>query len=178
MNGQNSRIDAAFIAIGSNINPERHIPRSIRSIRSLGRIVRVGGCYRNNAVGSPELPGFVNTALLLETELRPMLLKTRLRGIENELGRRRTPDRFASRIIDLDLCLYGIRVIQTAELTLPDPDLLRYAHIALPVSDLDPDFPHPVTCEPLRMIAMKLAPHNLLTSCPEIEAEVQEMLLD
>ena len=56
---------------------------------------------------------------------------------------------------DLDLCLFGSR-IESGSVTLPDPDLLEHAYTAAPIAELDPDFRHPVTGEPMGDIARRL----------------------
>ena len=82
----------------------------------------------------------------VETDLDPRDLKYGvLRRIETRLGRVRTPDRYAPRTLDLDLCLYGGLVIQKEDLTIPDPDLLTRDFLYIPLLDIDPDMVVPGT---------------------------------
>ena len=62
-----------------------------------------------------------------------------LRRIEADLGRRRSSDRYASRPIDLDLLLYDDFVLSNNQLTLPAPDILERAFVAIPLCELAPD---------------------------------------
>ena len=81
-----------------------------------------------------------------------------LREVECELGRRRSNDRFSPRTIDLDISLFGDRVLEQPEsdLVIPDPDILACAHVAVPLADLSPTKVHPVSGETLAAIAMRL----------------------
>lgn len=146
----------AFISIGSNIDPEKHLPLAIRKLKQLGEILSVSGVYQNPALGSSEQPDFLNAAALLLTHLQALEVRHELRSIEAKVGRVRTEDKFAARTIDLDLCLYNHLVIQSPELVLPDPEILERAHLAVPLAELDPGYLHPITDETLEQIANRL----------------------
>ena len=94
--------------------------------------------------------------MLADTTLAPQQLRQLLRQIEAELGRVRSPDKFAPRPIDLDLAFYG-DTVQTASAgdgqQLPDPDVLRFAHVAMPLAAVAPDWVHPLTGTTLASIA-------------------------
>ena len=78
-------------------------------------------------------------------------------------------DRNAPRTIDLDLILFGARVEKARDLELPDPDLVRFAHVAVPAADVAAELEHPVTGETLASIAAGL-PSNLVER-PEVRLE-------
>lgn len=153
-----------FITLGSNIEPEKNLPLAVKLLAERVSLVRVSPVYRTAPVGSTGQPetgqaDFLNAAAEVETNLPPYNLKfTALRDIEARLGRVRGEDKFAARTIDLDLALYGSLILDDPQggLTLPDPDILTRAHIALPLADLDPDFVHPVSGETLAQIAARL----------------------
>jgi 2-amino-4-hydroxy-6-hydroxymethyldihydropteridine diphosphokinase len=146
----------AFISLGSNIEPEEHLSRAAARLSKLGEKVSFSRVYQSAAVGPTPQPDFLNAAAKLWTGLYPSAIRRRLRTIEAELGRVRSADKFAPRTIDLDLCLFGDTIVTSQTLVLPDPGILTHAHIALPLAELAPDFPHPETNEPLRQIAQRL----------------------
>jgi 2-amino-4-hydroxy-6-hydroxymethyldihydropteridine diphosphokinase len=148
----------AFISLGSNIEPEDYLPKAIQKLKQLGEIVTVSGVYQNPAIGRPAQGDFLNAAVLLLTELQALELRAELRAIEAELGRVRTEDKYAARTVDLDLCLYENLIYQSPDFKLPDPDILERPHVAVPLADLDPDFEHPISAEPLVAIANRLRP--------------------
>ena len=149
--------ERAAIGLGSNIEPEQNLVRAAVALRDLGEVRSASNVYQNPAIGRADQPDYLNAAILLETELPPLELRQELRKIERELGRVRSADRYAARTIDLDLCLYGDLVVLTAELTLPDPDILHRPHLALTLSELEPALIYPGSSEPLGAIAQRLA---------------------
>ncbi len=155
--------ERAFLSLGSNLDPEHNLPRAARELKSLGQILAVSTVYQNPAVGPTPQPDYLNAAVLLETDLSPQALRVELRRIEERLGRRRTPDQYAPRTIDIDLMLFGSLVLREAGMTIPDPGLLVRPHLALPVAELDPDQRHPVTGLTLGAIAERLRSQAALT---------------
>ena len=76
-----------------------------------------------------------------------------LQPIEQALGRLRTADRNAARTIDLDIALFNHEVLDLASRHIPDPDILKHPHVAVPLADLAPYHIHPETGQPLAEIA-------------------------
>jgi 2-amino-4-hydroxy-6-hydroxymethyldihydropteridine diphosphokinase len=105
----------------------------------------------------PDHDLFLNAALLIATDYYPpfSLKYNVLRFIETCLGRTRTADKFAPRTIDLDIALYGDEVCDDPRVTIPDPDIVRRGHVALPLADLAPAWVHPVTGHTLAEIAAR-----------------------
>lgn len=145
----------AFVAVGSNVEPERFIPEAMRRMRELGRLGAVSRMLENRAVGKLAQPDFVNGAVMLRcpASTSAIDLHTALHRIEDELGRIRGA---GPRCIDLDLCLFGSTVLVTETFSLPHREILRFAHVAVPLAELAPDFIHPTTGEPLARIAQRL----------------------
>lgn len=153
MNAQPTEL--AFIALGSNIQPEVHLQEAISHLLlSLGQMKAISRVYRSKPVGGREQPDFLNAAVLMRVSGEPALIRTQLRKIETALGRVRTQDKYASRTMDLDLVLYGDRV--DPKFPLPDPEILTREHLAVPLAEIDPDFCHPITGEALETIAARL----------------------
>lgn len=169
--------ESAFIELGSNLEPERYLPLAVERLANLGHIQAVSSAYENPAFGPPGQPDFVNLAVSLETDLPPDELRSALRRIETELGRRRSPDRYAPRVIDLDLCLYGSIVTDRDGLQVPDPDILERGYLAHTLAQLAPDFRHPLTGQTLSEIA-RLANGSLpdLTERPDVDRAIGQAL--
>lgn len=148
--------ELAFIALGSNIDPETNLPLAAARLSELGNPIVISTVYQNPAIANEPQADYLNAAVLLETALDPLTIRDKLREIEADLGRIRTEDKFAPRTIDLDLCIFGDRVLDHALLSLPDPDILKRAHLAVTLAELRPDFLHPLTGETLEEIAVKV----------------------
>jgi 2-amino-4-hydroxy-6-hydroxymethyldihydropteridine diphosphokinase len=126
----------AFIAVGANIEPERHIEAALALLHEETRVVASSTFYRTDPIGGPDQPPFINGVWLLETNVAPAAIRNEwLRPIESGLGRRRTEDKFAPRTIDLDLVLYDDWTIDDGDVRLPHPDLQR-PFVYIPVMEL------------------------------------------
>ncbi len=147
-----------LISLGSNIEPEVNLPLAVQGLGARFSLVGVSRIYEAEPVGAPAAPKFLNAAVAIETDVAPAELKFgHLRPLEAELGRVRTSDPNAPRTIDLDIALAGELIVADAAsgLEIPDPEILRRAHVALPLADLAPDAVHPVTGETLFEIARR-----------------------
>ena len=150
------RARSVLVSLGSNIEPERNLLRAIEELDHRVELVAASRVFETEPVGRRRVPTFLNAAVELKTSLGPRSLKFRvLRWVEAALGRVRTDDRNAPRVIDLDIALFGDRVLSDSEagIEIPDPEILRYPHVVVPLADLAPDRCHPASGEALREIA-------------------------
>jgi len=150
-------VNRVFVSLGSNIDSERNLREAVRRLAASCRLLAVSPVYETAPVGNTEQPNYLNAAALVETELTAAELKERvLQVIEGELGRVRTEDKNAPRTIDLDIALYGDAVLDLGPRHIPDPDILRYPHVAVPLADLAPRLRHPETGQTLAEIVRGL----------------------
>jgi len=150
-----------LITLGSNINREQNVVEALARLEQQPdlKILAVSPVYVTQAVGadgkSAAQPAFSNAAICAETELDPFTLRGTLRALEAAMGRVRTADKFAPRPIDLDIAFYGDRVLEVAGKVIPDPDVLRFAHVAVPLADVAGGWVHPQTGQTLAEIAAR-----------------------
>ncbi len=148
-----------LITLGSNIDREQNMSKALTRLERHPHIqvLAASPVYVTPAIGQDGgwsgQAAFSNAAIRAETDLAPAPLREALRKIEAELGRVRTPDKFAPRPIDLDLALYGQTIVEVAGKTVPDGDILRFAHVAIPLADVAGDWIHPQTGQTLAEIA-------------------------
>ncbi len=133
----------AFASIGSNIEPEKHVRGSIGALRARYGALTVSPVYRTSAMGF-DGDDFLNLAVSFNTEEDIRTVTDTLRRIEERHGRDRTAPKFGSRTLDVDLLLFGDTVIETAELSLPRPDITQFAFVLRPLADIAADVIHPV----------------------------------
>jgi len=146
----------AWIALGSNIDPARHLPVAVRHLAQLGQVRRVSSVWQSSPVGDLLQADFCNGAALLETGEELFSLKTKLLEIETLLGRVRDPlNKNAARTLDLDIAMYDQLVLHSDRCQLPDPEILTRPFLAVPLAELDPDFCHPQTGLSLQEIATR-----------------------
>jgi 2-amino-4-hydroxy-6-hydroxymethyldihydropteridine diphosphokinase len=152
----------AFIAVGSNINPEENMRAALLALARQEWIVAVSTIHRTEPEGRPGQPDFYNCVVEIQTERTPEALKYEvLRRIEDGLGRQRTSDKFASRTIDLDLMLYDDLVLNTHNLVLPDPEIASRSFLAAGLSELAPELTLPGTGSRVAELAACLPKDNM-----------------
>ena len=132
-------MQTCFLGIGSNLGDRRkNIRLALEKISRLKdtKIIRVSKIAETVPLGGPSGQGkFLNAVLKINTNLTPLKLLKQLQKIENELGRRRTV-RWGPRIIDLDILLFGDKVIEGKELKIPHPRLMRRDFVLKPLLNL------------------------------------------
>ena len=149
----------AYVSLGSNIEPEIHLPAAVRELAAFGRLIAVSRAWESAAVGSRvPAPNFLNAAALLDTALTAEAICVEAAAIiERHLGRVRNPeDKNAARTIDVDLSLFNDEILTIGHRTIPDPAILTRAFVAVPLAEVDPDYLHPVARRTLSEIAAKL----------------------
>ena len=154
-----------FIALGSNIDAESNLVAATQWLRRYGSIPAVSTVYETLPVGDTQQPAFLNAAVLLVTPLSlSQLLDEVVPTIETALGRVRDPQRpNGPRTIDLDVVLFNNSVERCGRRQIPDPDVLAYRFMAVPLAELEPDYVHPTDGRTLAQIAtaLPIAHHDL-----------------
>ncbi len=140
----------AFVAVGSNIDPERNILSALDKLNRVVDVRETSRFYRTAPIERPGQPMFINGVwkVLSSHGARDLKFEV-LRKIETDLGRKRTEDSHAPRTIDLDLILFGDMVINEPGLHIPDLDVYRRAFMAVPLMELAPDLRVPGSLKPL-----------------------------
>lgn len=95
------------IAIGSNIEPIRHIDSAIAGIAGVHRVLAQTQLVRTSPIGPIPQDDYLNGAILIETQMDADELKAWLQRLENQLGRDRTGEKFGPRTIDLDIVVWN-----------------------------------------------------------------------
>lgn len=136
----------AFIALGSNLNdPLKQIDAAFRALAKLPdtRLSKRSPTYRNPALGPGWQPDYFNAVAELIAGLDPYALLDALQDIETSQGRKRDAERWAPRVIDLDMLLYGDLQVRVDRLTLPHPEMHLRRFVLQPLSDVAPELEIP-----------------------------------
>lgn len=131
-----------FVAVGSNVQPERHLATAMREMTRTWPDVRFSSAYQNTAVGF-DGPDFINLVAGFTTALPLAQVIARLHDIEAQCHRPRSAPKWAPRSLDLDVLLYGDLLAETPAYRLPRPDLVKRAYMLGPMAELAPEVRHP-----------------------------------
>ena len=151
-------MNRVVISLGSNIDKEKNLPEAMRLLRLKCQVLLVSSIYETSPVGLLDQPAFWNAAAVVETDKDPISFKREvLSWIEQKLERMRTADRNAPRTIDVDIILFNEEIFDLDEAHhIPDPDLLRFPHVAVPVAEILPTMLHPETRESFQELSNRL----------------------
>ena len=135
-----------FIGIGSNEGDRlSNISRAARAMSRLPqtRLVQMATIIETEPVGGPPQGPYLNTVVEVETGLAPHELLAALQGIERQLGRVPSTQRWGPRPMDLDILLYADRLMQEGSLSIPHPRMHERRFVLEPLAQLAPDAVHP-----------------------------------
>ena len=131
----------AYISVGSNLNnPYQQVKSAIGKLKIADNIYieTISGWYLSDPVGPKNQSRYVNGVIKISTRLSPNQLLKKLHEIENAHGRIRNV-RWGPRTLDLDILLYGSRMINTKKLTIPHPEMKIRNFVLTPLADIEPD---------------------------------------
>ncbi|HRX40279.1 MAG TPA: 2-amino-4-hydroxy-6-hydroxymethyldihydropteridine diphosphokinase [Parvularculaceae bacterium] len=153
-----------LIGLGASLpfcgrSPQENIARAANALHRLGEVTDRSRLYVSPAWPDPTDPAFVNAVIALRTGLGPEPLLAALNAIEAAFGRRRTK-KYGPRTLDLDLLDYD-GLIRTGEegegaLILPHPGIAMREFVLRPLSDVEPEWRHPLTGESAESLLAKV----------------------
>ncbi len=139
--------EIALLGLGSNLgNREAALRDAVELLaRQQGvEMLNVSSFVETDPVGEVDQPRFINGAAKIRTTLEPRALLDACMGIERRLGRDREHDRrWGPRTIDIDLLLYGSRVIDEPGLCVPHPRFHQRRFALEPAVEIAGELQHP-----------------------------------
>jgi 2-amino-4-hydroxy-6-hydroxymethyldihydropteridine diphosphokinase len=147
----------SFLGFGSNVgDPRAHIESALEELS----IVRASRLYRTEPVGGPPQAWYVNAVAEVGFEEEPEDLLRVCRSIESRHGRERGLEN-APRTLDLDILLFGDRVLDSPELKIPHPRFRERRFVLVPMVEIAPEVQDPVS---------GLSMRDLLSRCTDRSA--------
>jgi 2-amino-4-hydroxy-6-hydroxymethyldihydropteridine diphosphokinase len=143
----------AYLLLGSNLGDRDqllYIAR-VRIEILAGRIAAASPLYETSAWGKTDQPDFLNQVFAIDTSLEPKVLLSTLLAIERSMGRTRQ-EKWGPRPIDIDILLYGDRVVNEPDLVIPHPSLPERRFALTPLHDVAPALRHPVLGKTVRKL--------------------------
>lgn len=124
-----------FLGLGTNVDREQSMRAGLEALKNLDPQIIVSSIYESEAVGF-EGPPFYNCVVQLDTRLSLSDLVAELKTIENTNGRNRSAQAKEGKGLDIDVLIYGDFVGNFEGVELPRPDITKYAHVLLPLSEI------------------------------------------
>ncbi|MCD6576395.1 MAG: dihydropteroate synthase [Anaerolineaceae bacterium] len=145
-----------FIALGSNIGNRLEALREAANLMPPDIIpISFSKVYETPPWGYADQPSFLNQVIKAQTHLSPPALLTKLKGIEQELGRQPV-FRYGPRLIDLDILFYDDLIYKSKKLTIPHPKIANRAFVLVPLMEIAPNFIHPANHRNIAEMAVQV----------------------
>ncbi len=156
-------MERIYIGMGSNLaDPAEQLRSAIEALAQLpqSQLVGVSAFYQSDSL-LPGQPRYTNAVAALDSALTPLELLDALQSIETGQGRERL-ERWGPRTLDLDILLFGDRLIDEPRLKVPHYHMQERAFVLYPLAELAP--------ADLRL-ADGRALADLLAACPFVGLE-------
>jgi len=147
------------IGIGSNLgDPLAQVKEAILHLKQIShlKISKVSSFYQSKALvptGCTDIvPNYINAVAIGQTSLYPQALLDNLLSIEKHMGRCRQK-KWESRVIDLDLLLYGMEIYERKGLQIPHPEMLARRFVLEPLAEIKPEWIHPRVHKTMKELA-------------------------
>ena len=139
-------MERVVLGLGSNIGiRQTQLRKALKEISLIKgiNILAVSSFYETEPWGLTHQRNFLNCAAVCLCKLEPEVLLSALRAIERKLGRR-SRSKWAPREIDIDILLFGSKVLKTGGIEIPHPRLTERNFVLVPMNELVPQMFHPV----------------------------------
>ena len=149
--------ETAYLSLGSNLGDRAaNLRAAVAQLDAAGRLLAVSALYETQPLDVPDQPWFLNCVAAIETDLTPReLLQLALR-VEAMMGRLRLRDKSA-RNIDIDVLLFGDRVVDEPGLKIPHPAMQQRRFVLEPLVEIAPQARHPELGKTARELLAALA---------------------
>lgn len=132
-----------YLCLGSNLGDRMAaLTEALRRLDDMLRMRRTGcsSVYETEPWAVADQPNFLNLVAAYETTLSPADLLRACKSVEAEVGRVASY-RWGPRLIDVDILLYGDRVVNSTEpdLQIPHPRMTQRAFVLVPLAEIAPD---------------------------------------
>ena len=140
-------MEKVYIGLGSNLG--ERLKNLVSAVQTLGAILgdlNFSSVWETEPMLVKDQPAFLNMVVSGLYNNTPETLLNELWDIENNAGRNRnveTPK--GPRQLDLDILLFGSRVIKTEILQIPHPAMKERAFVLIPLMELDKKTQDPAT---------------------------------
>ncbi|MDD5135393.1 MAG: 2-amino-4-hydroxy-6-hydroxymethyldihydropteridine diphosphokinase [Phycisphaerae bacterium] len=148
-----------YLGLGSNLGDrERNIKSAFNLLdacRGL-KLLRSSAIIETKPLAGKQQPDYLNCVAEIKTVLSPQALFDSIKQIELSMGREEADIKWASRMLDIDILLFGGEVIKTDSLLIPHSQVHLRTFVMSGLNELSPDFVHPVLGEKISVLHKRL----------------------
>jgi dihydroneopterin aldolase/2-amino-4-hydroxy-6-hydroxymethyldihydropteridine diphosphokinase len=147
-----------YLSLGSNIGDKgKNLLEAIRKIGELENteVVKSSTILETEPFGYLEQDNFLNACLEVKTLMTAQEFLKVILQIELDMGRVREI-KWGPRIIDIDMLFYDKEVIEEDNLAVPHPWICEREFVLDPLSEIAPNYIHPLEKKTITMLARKL----------------------
>jgi len=150
-----------YLGLGSNLgNRKNNLEEAIRQIGEFAAIKKASSIYETEPWGLKDQPKFLNQVIFVVSILGANELLSRLKKIEQQMGRKKSV-RFGPRLIDLDILFYDDLIMKTDNLTIPHPYLAERAFVLVPLAEIAPKLVHPQRLKTIKALMKEVDPSSV-----------------
>ena len=150
-----------YLGLGTNLgDKELNLRVAVQKIEErIGKVISLSAFYATAPWGFQSDNNFLNAAAGVETSLSPLDILERTQRIEQEIGRlHKSHDGvYSDRLIDIDLLLYGDKILHDERLSLPHPLMAERKFVLEPLAEIAPDVVHTVLHKTIRELFLVLS---------------------
>lgn len=147
-----------YLSLGSNMGDKReNLLEAIKRVGELENteVVKSSTILETEPFGYIEQDNFLNACLEVKTLLTPQEFLSSILKIELDMGRVREI-KWGPRVIDIDILFYDAEIIQEDNLAVPHPWICEREFVLEPLSEIAPNYVHPLERKTIMMLARKL----------------------
>ncbi|HCC70360.1 MAG TPA: 2-amino-4-hydroxy-6-hydroxymethyldihydropteridine diphosphokinase [Bacteroidales bacterium] len=136
----------SYLGLGTNMGDRAANLTSVmkRLAYQYGDIITVSPVYISKPWGYESDNNFYNQVIEIKTGIDAFDLLELAKETEKQMGRTKIMKAYADRIIDIDILFYGNEIISSRPLIIPHPLLHKRMFVLQPMSDIAPEFVHPI----------------------------------
>lgn len=129
------------LSLGSNLENRAALLQFAKNEISatVGEIVASSSIYQTEPISDVAQDDYLNAVVLVESNLEPMEILSRIHSIETQAGRTRDI-RWGPRTLDIDIVDAESFTSENPELTIPHPRAHERAFVLVPLLEVAPDW--------------------------------------
>jgi len=163
-------MENVFLGIGSNVGDRiRFLTEAVRRLRGAPgtQVMKVSSVYETEPVGVKNQNDFLNVVVLVETSIGVVDFHSQIKLIEKEIGRVERK-RWGPREIDIDILLFGDRVINEATIVIPHTEMVNRRFVLQPLAEIAPETVHPLAYKTVKELLAECNDSNVVDRSTEL----------